>query len=223
SVSGTATMGLDYQPFVDSLVFTGNQTSIQKRISPLSDTVKEDLETVVFQILAEKENRNVQYVMGSPDKAETTIEDFFPEVPDTISLTIHPNPFNKNSDGSYAPNIKNFYSNVFYDQNQRGALIAIKSVRGLIPTDERSGKYGHIIIYDGVGNIVKELDLMRANNADTTHFGSLWDGKNRVNRTVGNGMYLADIKVVSTTGQKKKVYQKSWYQVVLQRLIAKIA
>lgn len=208
SVTGTAIMGLDYQSFVDSVVFTGDQISIQKRIIPLGDTVKEDLETVIFQIITDKENRNVRYVKGSPERAETTIEDFFPEIPDTISLTIHPNPFISNSEVSYTQNVKTIYRNVFTSQNQRGALIAIKSVRGLLPTGANPGAYGHIVIYDAVGNIVKELDIVKANDADTTHFGSLWDGKNRINRNVGCGMYLADIQVESTTGQKKRFTRK---------------
>jgi hypothetical protein len=208
SVTGSAVMGLDYQSFVDSVVFTDGQTSIQKKIIPLSDSVKEDLETVTFQILSEKENRTVRYLTGSPDRAETTIEDYFPEVPDTISLVILPNPFSLTTDAPYTQNVKKLYSNIFNNQPPRGALIAIKSIRGLLPIDGTSDIYGNIVIYDGVGNVVKVLDLKRANDIDTTHYGSLWDGKNKKSRNVGNGMYLADIKVVSTTGQKKRFTRK---------------
>ncbi len=208
SVSGTATMGLDYQSFADSLVFTGNQTAIQKKVTPLTDSIKEDTETVLFEILAQKENRNIRYVTGSPDKAENTIEDFFPDVPDTFTLAILPNPFSFYTNPDYTQNVKNLYRNIFNDQNARGALIAIKSVRGLMEVIGAPGSYGNITIYDAVGNLVKVLDIKKANDADTTHFGSLWDGKNRMSRNVGNGMYLADIQVTSTTGQKRRFTRK---------------
>jgi hypothetical protein len=208
AVSGTAVAGSDYQTFIDTLVFTDKQTTIQKKITPLADSVKEDTETVIFQILAQKENKKIRYVIASPDRAETIIEDYFPDMPDTFSLVITPNPLDLHNDASYAQNVKKMFRNIFSDQSSRGALIAIKSTRGLLPVGEGSDIYGKTIIYDGVGNLVKVLDLKRGNDADTTHYGSLWDGKNLKGRNVGNGMYLADIKVISTTRQEKRFVKK---------------
>jgi hypothetical protein len=208
SVTGTAAMGSDYQSFTDSLVFTEKQTAIQKKITPLSDSVKEDTETVIFQILAQKEDRNVRYVIANPDRAETIIEDYFPDMPDTFSLVITPNPLDLHNDASYSQNVRKIFKNIFSNQSSRGALIAIKSTRGLLPVGEGSDVYGKAVIYDGVGNLVKVLDLKKGNDADTTHYGSLWDGKNLKGRNVGNGMYLADIKVISTTRQEKRFTKK---------------
>jgi hypothetical protein len=208
SVSGTAVMGSDYQSIMDSIVFTDQQTAIQKKIVPISDTVKEDTETVIFQILAQKENRTVRYVLGGSDRVETIIEDYFPDIPDTFSLVILPNPFSFYTDATYTPNVKKIFRNIITDQQPRGALIAITSARGLLPISEGSDKYGTAAVYDAVGNLVQVLDIKKANSADTTHFGFIWDGKNLKRRNVGSGMYLADIKVISTTKLEKRFLKK---------------
>jgi hypothetical protein len=201
-------MGSDYQSIMDSIVFTDQQTAIQKKIVPISDTVKEDTETVIFQILAQKENRTVRYVLGGSDRVETIIEDYFPDIPDTFSLVILPNPFSFYTDATYTPNVKKIFRNIITDQQPRGALIAITSARGLLPISEGSDKYGTAAVYDAVGNLVQVLDIKKANSADTTHFGFIWDGKNLKRRNVGSGMYLADIKVISTTKLEKRFLKK---------------
>jgi flagellar hook assembly protein FlgD len=86
-------------------------------------------------------------------------------------------------------------------------LITIFSSRPLEHLSSDPNSYGKAVIYDAVGNIVKNLDLKKA-AGDTAYYGVLWDGTNKNNRNVGPGTYLMRVKITNTAEVTKLYSEK---------------
>ncbi|MDR2592490.1 MAG: fibro-slime domain-containing protein [Chitinispirillales bacterium] len=121
------------------------------------------------------------------------------------NIAIGPNPFTPGpGGGSLAETIgdkgKNFYLNVLTEggkrtnpNDARGVLIAVDAPSPLDGKGEGASKrYGKLVIYDAVGNVVRTEALYSADGARSS-YGFVWDGKNANGRFVGPGTYLVRI------------------------------
>jgi hypothetical protein len=200
TVSGTATPDKDYKSIPDSVVFTGDQKSVSYTVTPLTDSLKEDDETVIVTLEGSKPGRTIRYSVASTNSATVTIKDHFILSGDTVSIAISPNPYSFREGVRITESIgkvSGLYENILKDQNS-GALIAVRSTKRLKKLSGDESAYGTATIYDAVGNIVKDLILRKGNNNDSTSYGMVWDGTNNKNRAVGGGMYLVIIKFTNT-------------------------
>jgi hypothetical protein len=210
-ISGTATPDLDYTKLVDSVIFKGSEKSITLQIHPLSDSLKEDDETVIVTLLNSKPGRILEYKTGTQSTATFTIKDNYSPVlvPDIISLRTVQNPFSTQNAGNVPlisllpPVMRIKYQDIV--SNTNGVLVSVFSNRQLKQISDKS--YGKAIIYDAVGNLVTKLELQAARE-DSTLYGLVWDGTNRYNRLVGTGTYLMRINVVNSAGSKKIFSEK---------------
>lgn len=200
TVSGTATPNKDYKSILDSVVFSGDQKTASYTVAPLTDSLKEDDETVVVTLAGSKPGRTLRYSVGSPNTATVTIKDHYILTGDTVTIAISPNPYPLRDGVPIAEVIgkaRVLYENILKDQNN-GALIAVRSTTRLKKLPGDADSYGSAIIYDAVGNIVKSLVLRKGNDNDSVSYGMVWDGTNNKNRAVGGGMYLINIKITNT-------------------------
>ena len=70
TVSGTATIGADYQTLVGNVVIPANVSMAPIMIIPIDDNLVEGNETVILSLAA-----NAAYILGSPSSAMVTIQD----------------------------------------------------------------------------------------------------------------------------------------------------
>jgi hypothetical protein len=202
SISGTATSQKDYTPIPDSIVFTGTQKSVTRIIEPIPDTLKEEQETVIFTLLGKKSNRIIRYTVDVPSSATVSIDDHQVQPPDTLIVTVTPNPFPLRRDfllTNYIGNAAAYYSNIV-TSSDKGVLISVQSTTPFQGDVNNPDSYGTACIYDAVGNAIKQLHLQKANDFDSTTYGMVWDGTNNQNRKVGGGVYLLKVNVKNTAG-----------------------
>ncbi|HEX2959669.1 MAG TPA: Calx-beta domain-containing protein [Chitinispirillaceae bacterium] len=200
TVSGTAIPDKDYKSIPDSVVFTGDQKNVSYTITPLTDSLKEDDETVIVTLSTERPGRTIRYSVATSNSATVSISDHFVVSGDTVTLAISPNPYPLKDGIPIADVIgkaRVLYENILEDQ-KNGVLIAVRSTKRLKQLNSDGNSYGTAIIYDAVGNIVKDLNLRKGNDIDSINYGMVWDGTNNKNRTVGGGMYLINIKITNT-------------------------
>ena len=207
NVTGTATPGSDYTKIADSVVFTGSQKSVSVTVTPVTDTLKEPNETVQVTLLNSKPNRIIRYKLLSAKEKTIVIDDY---IVDSFKIAIVQNPFQIQGDANklsdmLPPSKREAFRSIIDDKN--GSLITIFSSRPLEHLSNDPNSYGKAVIYDAVGNIVKNLDLKKA-AGDTTYYGMLWDGTNKNNRIVGPGAYLMKVKITNTAGVKKLYSEK---------------
>lgn len=106
-----------------------------------------------------------------------------------VTVVANPNPF---VIGAPIPDIIHDYYRGVTSQ-QFGTIIAIISKKPLMQKSD--GSYGSAVIYDAVGNLIKEdLLVMRANETTYRDYGIHWDGTNENGRNVGFGSYLFIVK-----------------------------
>lgn len=125
----------------------------------------------------------------------------------TISITISSNPvkLDKDLSSTLPPRILNTYKNVI-GGNAKGMIIAVHST---VPLKEFNGNWGTAVVYDAVGNlVVKDLEILKANDNSLTEYGAFWDGKNRNGRTVGAGTYLLVISITDIKGVTRSLRSK---------------
>jgi hypothetical protein len=103
-----------------------------------------------------------------------------------------------NATDPFAPSVKQFYNEVI-GSSPSGMIIGISVRTTLEPQPD--GTYGKMIIYDAVGNIVRD-DIAIKKAGTSKDFGSLWDGKNRSGRYVGSGGYLGVARVRPVGSEK---------------------
>lgn len=210
-ISGTATPDRDYTGFVDSVVFKGSEKSVTLQVHPLSDTLKEEDETVIVTLLNSKSGRPINYKIGTQSTVTVTIKDNYTPVviPDTISIRSVQNPFSIRDNSQVTlmsllpPNMRIKYQDIV--SNTNGVLVSIFSNRKLKQISDKS--YGKVIIYDVVGNLVDQLELLAARE-DSTLYGLVWDGTNRYHRLVGTGTYLMRINITNSAGSSKILSEK---------------
>ncbi|HEX2957587.1 MAG TPA: Calx-beta domain-containing protein [Chitinispirillaceae bacterium] len=209
--TGTATADVDYTILADSVIFQGTEKSVSIQVRPLSDSLKEDNETVIVTLLDFKQERTIDYKPGTQSTATVTIDDNFSPiiVPDTFTLRTVQNPFSIRNVSNATllsllpPNMRIKYQNIVASTN--GILVSVFSNRKLKQVSDKS--YGKAIIYDAVGNLVIQLDL-KATWEDTTMYGFVWDGTNRYHRLVGTGTYLMKINLTNSAGNKRVLSEK---------------
>jgi hypothetical protein len=212
TLSGTATPDRDYTGLVDSVVFKGSEKSVTLQVHPLSDSLKEDDETVIVTLLNSKPGRSIDYKIGTQSTATVTIKDNYTPVviPDTISIrTVH-NPFSiRGEDRVKWQDLLPDYHRVKYldifPNSSTGVLVSVFSNRKLKKVSENS--YGKVVVYDAVGNLVTQLEL-QAVKEDSTLYGLVWDGTNRYHRLVGTGTYLIRVNITNSAGSSKILSQK---------------
>jgi hypothetical protein len=211
TTSGTATPDRDYTGLVDSVVFKGSEKSVTLQVHPLSDSLKEDDETVIVTLLNSKPGRSIDYKIGTQSTVTVTIKDDYSPVviPDTISIRSVQNPFSiRGEDRVKLKDLLPSYQRVTYwdiiSASATGVLVSVFSNRQLKKISENS--YGKAIIYDAVGNLVDQLELQATK--DTTLYGLVWDGTNRYHRLVGTGTYLMRINITNSAGSSKILSQK---------------
>jgi hypothetical protein len=95
-----------------------------------------------------------------------------------------------------------FYDNIIKNlPTTKVVLVGITTEGVLIPlnpsdslkTDLSKVSYGKVRIYDAVGNLIRtDLPLLRAKNSRS--YAVAWDGTNQLNRIVGTGAYLVDMR-----------------------------
>jgi fibro-slime domain-containing protein len=120
------------------------------------------------------------------------------------AIAVGPNPFTPGVtmlEDAYRDNPKTleFYKDVINNSgngnNKSGVLIAVDAPKTLErgPTTGPNGshRYGKVVIYDAVGNIVK-TDFLYSAGAGRS-YGYVWDGTNQKGRTVGPGTYLVQV------------------------------
>ncbi len=209
--SGTATPNIDYTGLPDSIVFKGSEKSVTLQINPLTDTLKEDDETVIVTLLNSKPGRSIEYKTDTQATTTVTIKDNYTPVviPDTISIRAVHNPFSiRGEDHVRWQDLLTDYQRVTYwdiiADSPTGVLVSVFSNRQLKKISGNS--YGKAVIYDAVGNLVEQLDLQATK--DTTLYGIMWDGTNKFNRLVGTGTYLMRINITNSAGSKKIISEK---------------
>jgi hypothetical protein len=211
-ISGTATLDLDYTGFVDSVVFKGSEKSITLQVHPLSDTLKEEDETVIVTLLNSKPGSPIEYKIGTQSTVTVTIKDNFTPLvkPDTISIRAVHNPFSiRGEDRVKWQDLLPDYHRVkfleIFPNSSTGVLVSVFSNRKLKKLSENS--YGKVVVYDAVGNLVTKLDLQAVRD-DSTLYGLVWNGTNRYNRLVGTGTYLMRINITNSAGSSKILSEK---------------
>jgi hypothetical protein len=100
------------------------------------------------------------------------------------------------------PSVVEFYDNIIKNlPTTKVVLVGITTVGVLIPlnpsdslkADLSKVSYGKVRIYDAVGNLIRtDLPLLRAKNSKS--YAVAWDGTNHLNRIVGTGAYLVDMR-----------------------------
>jgi hypothetical protein len=124
-----------------------------------------------------------------------------------ISVRISSNPVRLDRDLSTTlpPKVLNTFKNVI-GGNAKGMIIAVHSTVSL---KQVNGNFGTAVVYDAVGNlVVKDLQLIKANDNSLTEYGIYWNGKNRNNRTVGAGTYLMVISITDTKEKSRSIRSK---------------
>ncbi len=121
---------------------------------------------------------------------------------ETIEVTVSQNPASpKNKIDS---RIRSTYASAVGDRTH-GVVIGVYSRMPLQTTRGPDGtlRYGTADIYDAVGNLVEEdLPLRAASEAGV--YGAYWSIRNRHERLVGNGTYLAIVKTTPKGSQEKR-------------------
>lgn len=133
-----------------------------------------------------------------------------PEIPTIITVTASSNPVipGKPLKEVLPENILKIFTPVITAQNAKdgtslsseGVIIAI-NIKGnpLEPIAEKS--YAKALLYDATGNIVRnDLEVYKATDTD---FGIYWDLRNKNNRLVGSGTYLAKFTVKVKVGENQ--------------------
>jgi fibro-slime domain-containing protein len=129
-------------------------------------------------------------------------------------MAIGPNPFVNGPNGktlneTLTPETRRFYEDAIKNSvggpSAKGVLIAVNAPN---PIDGKGGKekrFGRVIIYDAVGNVVRSEALYASNGARSS-YGYVWDGKNTNGRFVGPGTYL--VRVSGTVKGETFKYQR---------------
>ena len=105
-----------------------------------------------------------------------------------------------------APKVLEFYKDVpGVSSDAPGVLIAVEGPKQL--QEGPDGRYGKIVIYDAVGNVVR-VDALYKAGAVRRAYGFVWDGKNTKGRTVGPGTYLVRVTGKDLDGRNLKVQRK---------------
>jgi len=131
-------------------------------------------------------------------------------------IAIGPNPFvNGPSGKSIGDAFKNskvleFYKDAITEaggESAKGVLISVNAPNPIDGKKSADGKerYGKVVIYDAVGNVVRTETLYRSNGARSS-YGYVWDGKNTNGRYVGPGAYL--VRVSGTVKGETFKYQR---------------
>ncbi|MDG5816893.1 fibro-slime domain-containing protein [Chitinispirillales bacterium ANBcel5] len=175
----------------------------------------------------ESSNTNAAYIFDNVDNRATIArsglyDDFMTEVSvnkegvvgDTVTVIIQGetqfvagpnNPFDPSrSNINELPSATlDYYSNIIRGRDR--GILGVLNTRMPLEVNE-DNTYGDVLIYDAVGNIVASLSLERARGELSYAF--FWDGKNRRNRTVGAGTYLATMRAVQIDGEKINLTEK---------------
>ena len=131
-------------------------------------------------------------------------------MPDTLVITAIPNPFPVREQGilrDFIGNAATYYTKLLQNR-ERGMLISVLSTQPLEVVPDDPDSYGTALVYDAVGNIVKRLNLQRANDFESTTYGMIWDGTNDQNRTVAGGVYLLKLKILFEGGISRVLTKK---------------
>jgi fibro-slime domain-containing protein len=94
-------------------------------------------------------------------------------------------------------------ANGTHQTSDNGVIIAVY-IKGtpLKPVEGQSSSYGKARLYDAMGNIVRN-DLEVYKTANDTDYGIYWDLRNKNNRLVGPGTYLAEFSVKNQADQEE--------------------
>ena len=200
SVNGSAENGLDYTTISDSIVLQNGVDTATITISPLVDNSKEQTETVLLTIKTSGNTNALKYKPGSPDNAIMRITDFTPTT-SFVPRIIH-NPF--------IPNKSPVPDNILEIPgiNRNDLTIINGKAQGMILVVEESPRLkidpppsGTVSIFDVMLNVViKDKPLTLEENSQRLYF--LWNGRNRDNREVGIGTYLAVFTINENPTQK---------------------
>jgi hypothetical protein len=211
SREGTATHKDDYTiSAVDSVVFKDGEKSVTITITPVNDNIDEETENVTVTLLDKFSNKEIRYyINNSQNKATINIEDSYVPAPDTLTIHITPNPFTPSDKAEFSSKIKSMFNNVIKN-NSTGMLVAVHSTELLEKVPGTADQYGTGYIYDAVGNLVKIVEIKKANTnkSDTTNYGFLWDCTNTNQRAVGLGTYLIKIHFKEINGQERVFTRK---------------
>jgi hypothetical protein len=211
SREGTATHKDDYTiSAVDSVVFKDGEKSVTITITPVSDEIDEETENVTVTLLDKFGSKEIRYyINNTQNKATVNIEDSYVPAPDTLTIHITPNPFTPSDKVEFSSKIKTMFNNVIKN-NSTGMLVAVHSTELLEKVPGTADQYGTGFIYDAVGNLVKTVEIKKANSNknDTTNYGFLWDCTNSNQRVVGFGTYLIKIRFKEINGQERVFTRK---------------
>jgi len=112
-------------------------------------------------------------------------------------IAVGPNPFSNGPNGrsiseALDSRVIEFYRDAINNAGGPGVKGVLIAVDAPGPIDGKDKRFGKIIIYDAVGNVVKVESLSESNRARSS-YGYVWDGKNTKGRFVGPGTYLVRV------------------------------
>lgn len=128
-----------------------------------------------------------------------------------VTFVAGPNPFVPGVT-QLPPQTLSFYAPVLNGATS-GIIVGISSMVALKETSIGSGVYGKAVIYDAVGNLVRDNVQVRKATGEAA-YGAFWDGRNGYGRVVGSGAYLCVLSVTdinnktATTKRKLGVQRK---------------
>ncbi|MDO5576685.1 MAG: hypothetical protein Q4F84_06355, partial [Fibrobacter sp.] len=117
-------------------------------------------------------------------------------LPITIKMEYGPNPFTVNQ--SSIAKDKGLPSGI---AGKKGFLLKVTPMSRVSTTQNLDGS---VMIYDALGNVVYENDLVKSSNKNSSIKYFLWEGQNRRGRFVGQGTYVGIVTVKNDAGIEKK-------------------
>lgn len=117
-------------------------------------------------------------------------------LPITIKMEYGPNPFTVNQ--SSIAKDKGLPSGI---AGKKGFLLKVTPMSRVSTTENLNGS---VIIYDALGNVVYENDLVKSSSKSSSIKYFLWEGQNRRGRFVGQGTYVGIVTVKNDAGLEKK-------------------